>query len=106
MLARFAILRLQLLEEANLGSCGACGGRRCSCNPGPRFYCNSDRSGVHGAAAIFRLSKKLAVEFGFVGGSDVAHAVTDSAERAPGGRTHVSPQSRTRLESKKLMFDH
>ena len=25
--ARFAILRLQLVEEANLGFCGACGGR-------------------------------------------------------------------------------
>ena len=25
--ARFAILRLQLVEEANTGSCGACGGR-------------------------------------------------------------------------------
>ena len=67
MLARFAILRLQLLEEVNLGSCGACGGRRCSCKPGPRFYCNSDRGGVHGAAAIFRLSKSLPSSLALLG---------------------------------------
>ena len=50
--ARFAILRLQLVEEANTGFCGACGRRRCLASAGPRFYCNSDRGGMTCAAAI------------------------------------------------------
>ena len=33
--ARFAILRLQLVEEANTGFCGACGGRCSFAKPGP-----------------------------------------------------------------------
>ena len=106
MLARFAILRLQLVLEGEPGPQRRVRRSLQLCKAGTAVALQQKTAARDCAASLLRKiaasqSQKVKLQ-----GSDVAHAVTDSAERAPGGRTHVSPQSRTRLESKKLMFDH